>query len=37
MVHSNQGDQMIWKKLAIFLKVAKKAAKQNNAKLQIIF
>ncbi len=33
----DQCDQMIWKKLPIFLKVAKTVAKQNNAKLETIF
>jgi hypothetical protein len=36
-VDSRQGDQMIWEKSAIFLKVAKTVAKQNNAKLQTLF
>ncbi len=34
----DQGDQMIWKKIASFFwKVAKTVAKQNNAKLQAPF
>ncbi len=32
-----QGDQTIWKKCPIFLKVAKTVAEQNNAKLETNF